>query len=186
MRLIVGLGNPGERYRLSRHNIGWMILDQLSKKNRIFFDKVRFKSHYGRGAISGNPVILLKPLIFMNRSGEAIGMAGRVLGVDLIDIMMIHDDMDMEFGKIRFKTKGGDGGHKGIRSAIAELETDEFARLKFGIGKPADEQEPSEYVLDEFTAEEQKALQPCIDHAVEGLMFWMREGMTVAMNRFNG
>jgi PTH1 family peptidyl-tRNA hydrolase len=185
MRLIVGLGNPGEQYRLSRHNIGWLVLDQFSKKSRISLNKIRFKSHYGEGGVSGERVVLLKPLIYMNRSGEAVGMARRSLTLDMKDVIIVHDDLDMDFGRIRFKIKGGDGGHKGIRSAMDDLETDAFARLKFGIGRPASDLEASDYVLDEFTAEERDALQPRIDRAVDGLMTWVIRGMTVTMNRFN-
>lgn len=179
------MGNPGEAYRLTRHNIGWLILDQLSKKSKISLNKIRFKSSYGEGRVSGEGVALLKPLIFMNRSGEAIEMARRSLSLDLSDVIIVHDDLDMEFGRVRFKNSGGDGGHKGIRSTIDFFETDAFARLKFGIGRPQPDLDASDYVLEEFTEAEQDLLQPRIDQAVNGLMTWIIQGMTVAMNRFN-
>jgi len=184
-KMVVGLGNPGDEYSLSRHNIGWLILDQFSRRNRISLKKKKFKSLYGEGSVAGKRVVLLKPLVYMNRSGESMDMALKALDVDCSDMIVVQDDIDLAFGKLRFRRSGGDGGHKGIRSTIEELGTEEFTRLKFGVGRPDPEQEASDYVLDDFMQEETDTLNALVDRAVDALMTWIVEGLAVAMNRFH-
>ena len=185
-QLIVGLGNPGEAYRLTRHNVGYMVVDRLALRHRITLDKQRFKSSLGFGEVDGRHVILAKPMTFMNLSGPSVRDLATSFDLDTEQVLVIHDDIDVVFGKLKIKEKGGDGGHNGVRSLIVAWGSDEFVRLRIGIGRPQTDHDVSAYVLGRFDAEQEKQLSEVIstaEHAVQTVLF---EGVSEAMNRFHG
>jgi PTH1 family peptidyl-tRNA hydrolase len=184
VKIIVGLGNPGIPYRMTRHNIGFQVVDRLAKISHIPIRAKRFKSLYGKGWIDSQGVVLLKPMTFMNRSGEAVKKAIDLFHVEIGDLIIIHDDMDLPFGRLRFKRRGGDGGHQGIRSIIDELDNNGFLRLKVGVGRPPKGMEPSEYVLDQFDETEKDQLDGILNRAAESLKVMLLEGIETAMNRY--
>lgn len=184
MKIIVGLGNPGALYQWTRHNIGFLILDQFSNKNFIPISQKGFDSIYGEGLVDSERVILVKPMTFMNRSGISVKKIIDFFYAKLSDLLIIHDDLDLPFGRIRFKRKGGDGGHQGVRSIINELEDENFLRMKVGIGRPPNGIDPTEYVLSRFDEFQKVELGNIIDKASEALKVFILEGLEVAMNRF--
>lgn len=184
MKLIVGLGNPGARYEESRHNIGFLVVDRLASAHQIPISTKRFKALLGEGSIDSREVILLKPMTFMNLSGEAVKKAIPFFHVGPEDLMVIHDDLDLSLGRIRFKQRGGDGGHLGVRSIIESIGVNSFLRLKVGIGRPPRGIDPAEYVLGDFTLEEQSFLKQALDQATEAIRVMLKEGLQTAMNRF--
>jgi len=184
VKIIVGLGNPGISYRMTRHNIGFQGVDRLAKINHISIRTKRFKSLYGTGWIDSQQVILAKPMTFMNRSGEAVKKAADFFHLGIEDLIVVHDDLDLPFGKLRFKQRGGDGGHQGIRSIIESMGGNNFLRLKVGIGRPPEGMEPAEYVLEVFNKIEESRLDQILFQAAESLKIMLLEGLETAMNRF--
>jgi PTH1 family peptidyl-tRNA hydrolase len=185
-QLIVGLGNPGAAYRLTRHNVGYMVVDRLALRHGISLDKQRFKSVFGSGRVDGRHVILAKPMTFMNLSGPSVRDLATSFDLDTEKVLVIHDDIDVVYGKIKIKEKGGDGGHNGVRSLIVAWGSDEFVRIRIGIGRPQTDNDVSAYVLGRFDAEQEKQLSEVIstaEHAVKTVLF---EGVSEAMNRFHG
>jgi PTH1 family peptidyl-tRNA hydrolase len=185
-QLIVGLGNPGAAYRLTRHNVGYMVVDRLALRHGISLDKQRFKSVFGSGKVDGRHVILAKPMTFMNLSGPSVRDLAASFDLDTENVLVIHDDIDVVFGKLKIKEKGGDGGHNGVRSLIVAWGSDEFVRIRIGIGRPQTDSDVSAYVLGRFDAEQEKQLSEVIstaEHAVKTVLF---EGVSEAMNRFHG
>jgi len=185
-RLIVGLGNPGERYRFARHNIGFMVVDRLADVHRIPLDKRRFKVAFGLGKMGRLPVILAKPMTFMNLSGPAVKALAYFFRLDTKDLLVIHDDIDIVFGKIKIKQKGGDGGHNGVRSLIEACGSGGFARVRVGIGRPQPRQEVKAYVLGRFDAGQEGLLDDVITMAQDAVETILIEGLSEAMNRFHG
>ena len=182
MKVIVGLGNPGVHYRGIRHNIGFQVVDRLAEIHHILISTKRFKSLYGTGWIDSQRVILVKPMTFMNRSGEAVRKVVHFFQVGMEDLIVIHDDLDLPFGRLRFKRRGGDGGHQGVRSIIESIGGNTFLRLKVGIGRPPKGMDPAEYVLSPFDEAEQPPLDQIISQAAEFLMVMLLEGINTAMN----
>lgn len=176
--LVVGLGNPGDKYMDTRHNIGFMLLDSM---NLDF--KEGFKGLYAKENISGTSVYFLKPLTYMNLSGESVGEMARYFDIEPSNVLVVHDDLDMEYGKIKFRKKGSAGGHNGIKSIISHLSTEEFPRLKMGIGKS--QGSTSRYVLNTFNSDEKKSLSEFIDLGKKALFSFLNEGMKDAMNQYN-
>jgi peptidyl-tRNA hydrolase, PTH1 family len=165
--LIVGLGNPGPRYAGTRHNAGFLIVDELA--SRVGGS---FKAHKGRadiveGRLAGQPVVLAKPKSFMNESGGPIVAISRFYKIDIARIVVVHDELDLPFGALRLKRGGGEGGHNGLRSTSASLGSKEYLRVRFGIGRPPGRQDPAEYVLREFAAAERKELPLLLDRAAD-------------------
>ena len=158
MKVIVGLGNPGVRYQRSRHNIGFQVVDRVAKLNHILISTKRFRSLYGTGKIDSEEVVLVKPMTFMNLSGGAVKKSVHFFKAGLEDLIVVHDDMDLLLGRLRFKQKGGDGGHQGVRSIIESMGGKHFLRLKVGIGRPPRGIDPAEYVLYNFDTMEQPRL----------------------------
>ncbi len=185
MKLMVGLGNPGSRYCKTRHNIGSMVVDLISKRRGIPIKKNRGDALIGEGRLWGDELILVKPLTYMNRSGPPVKRLMDDLGITTDEIIVIHDDIDIEFGRIRIKQKGGNGGHRGVRSVINSLEDDRFLRLRIGIGRPNGEMELSDYVLNPFSNEQKAGLETLLDLVVATLESVCLEGATRAMNRFH-
>lgn len=185
MKLIAGLGNPGVRYSYSRHNIGFLVLDALALRENIEIKRGKFGSRLGRGLISGVPTILAKPQTFMNLSGVAVGKLARYFGVDVEDVIVIHDDMDFPIGDVRIKVGGGAGGHKGLLSIIDHLESTEFTRIRLGIGRPAPGEANEEYVLERFPKGERKIAVHAVGRACDAVVEIVSLGVQAAMNRFN-
>jgi len=184
VKIIVGLGNPGTQYRMSRHNIGFQVVDRIAQINHISIRTKRFKSLYGTGWIDLQQVVLIKPMTFMNRSGEAVKKATDFFRSEMEDLVVVHDDLDLPFGKLRFKRRGGDGGHQGVRSIIDRMGENNFLRLKVGIGRPPQGMDSADYVLDVFDRIEQSRLDQILSQAAESLEVMLLEGLEKAMNRF--
>jgi peptidyl-tRNA hydrolase, PTH1 family len=184
VKIIVGLGNPGILYRMTRHNIGFQVIDRLAKIGHISIRTKRFKSLYGTGWIESQQVILAKPMTFMNRSGEAVKKAADFFHLRMEDLVVVHDDLDLPFGRLRFKQRGGDGGHQGIRSIIESMGGNNFLRLKVGISRPIQGLDPAEYVLATFDKAEQNQLDRILSEAAESIKVMLLEGLEKAMNRF--
>jgi peptidyl-tRNA hydrolase, PTH1 family len=184
VKIIVGLGNPGNQYRTSRHNVGFQVLDRLAELNHIPIRTKRFRSLYGTGRINLQQVVLSKPMTFMNRSGEAVKKTADFFHLKMEDLVVVHDDLDLPFGRLRFKQRGGDGGHQGIHSIIERMGGNSFLRLKVGIGRPPEGMDPADYVLDVFDKTEQCLLDQILSQAAESLKVALMEGLQKAMNQF--
>ncbi|MBZ4653400.1 MAG: peptidyl-tRNA hydrolase [Peptococcaceae bacterium] len=186
MKLIVGLGNPGKKYEKTRHNIGFMIVDELAASLGFTIEKKQNQALLGLGFLEGTKVLLAKPQTYMNKSGEAVLEVLNYYQDSIDDLIVIHDDLDMEFGRIRFKPGGGTGGHNGLKSITQMLNSPDYGRLKIGIGRPPQFMKVENYVLSEFTGAEKKVLPEVIKVAVTGVKTWCSAGIEKAMNDFNG
>jgi len=184
VKIIVGLGNPGIQHRMSRHNIGFQVVDRIAQIHHISIRTKRFKSLYGTGWIDFQQVSLSKPMTFMNRSGEAVKKATDFFHLGMEDLVVVHDDLDLPFGRLRFKRRGGDGGHQGIRSIIERMGGNNFLRLKVGIGRPPQGMDSADYVLEAFDRIEQSLLDQVLSQAAESLRVMLLEGVEKAMNQF--
>ena len=185
MKLIAGLGNPGKQYATSRHNIGFLVINRLAKANGIELKGRKFKSRLGKGDIEGHSVILAKPQTFMNLSGEAVSAIAQYYKIIPQDIIVAHDDLDLPFGTIKIKTKGGSGGHHGLDSIIALLHGDRFLRVRIGIGKPPHEGDDADFVLSPFNESESTQLEKVIDNAYTCLGMLLTHDPEIVMNRFH-
>lgn len=184
--MIAGLGNPGAEYAMSRHNIGFDVIDRLSDKYGIDLNKSKFNGLFGKGTIEGQSVLLVKPLTYMNLSGEAIAPLLRFYQIDCCDLLIIQDDMDLPVGKIRVRAKGSSGGHNGLKSLIRHLHTEEFARIKVGIGHPAkDHQAVINHVLHGFTQEQQPMIEAALERSVAASAAWLTEPLSKVMTVYN-
>jgi len=186
MYIIAGLGNPEAKYDHTRHNIGFHAIDVLSKKYNINLNKLKFKALFGDGIIGGEKVILVKPQTYMNLSGEAIREIASFYKVDVSDIIVIFDDISLETGRIRIREKGSAGGHNGIKSIIYQLNSDQFPRIKLGIGAPPHADfELVDYVLGKFTPDEIKVLEPVLLDTADAVECIIKNGIDSAMNKYN-
>lgn len=181
--LIVGLGNPGRQYEMTRHNIGFMVVDELAKGMMLNF-KGGFNADYAVGEIGGKRVYLAKPQTYMNLSGKAVSEIMGYFDIEDENIIVVHDDLDMEFGKIKLRKGGSSGGHRGIDSIIASIGTDKFIRVKMGIGKPQHKNIPG-YVLGEFSKDERSLLYKFVELGYMAVKEILQSGLTKAMNIFN-
>lgn len=184
MYLIVGLGNPGEEYRGTRHNVGFDAIDIISKKYNIELNRVKFKGVYGEGFIDGKKVMLLKPTTYMNLSGESIGEVANFYKIPHEDIVVIYDDISLDIGKLRVRAKGSAGGHNGIKSLINCLGGDIFPRVKVGVGAPKGNL--VSHVLGKFTPEEREVLNKALEASSEAAITIVMKDINEAMNKFNG
>jgi PTH1 family peptidyl-tRNA hydrolase len=185
VKLIAGLGNPGAAYQATRHNIGYRLLEYISLQNKIPLQQQAVLSYIGQGTLWDIPVVLAKPLTFMNRSGEAVKALADYYRILYANIIIIHDDLDLPFGQIRIKTRGGSGGHRGIASLLDWLKEDTFIRIRIGIGRPLSGTEESQFVLQAFSAEEEKNLDEIIVRAGQCLKTLLIAGPEIAMNEFH-
>ena len=193
MKLIVGLGNPGRGYAHNRHNIGFLCLSHFARTQGIRFDKKKGKARIGTGEAAGNEVVLAKPQTYMNHSGQSVNLLVNRFDINPDDLLVIHDDLDLTLGKIRISHGSGSGGHKGVNSIIYSLESQDFIRIRVGIGRPmppSDSASISEdgiiaYVLSDFTAEEKKIVNQVIPRVSEAIYCLLSEGLAVAMNKYN-
>jgi len=185
LKLIAGLGNPGDKYAGTRHNIGFLIVDRVAEMAGLALKKKNFQGLCGVGRIDGVEITLLKPQTYMNRSGASVGSALKSLGVDPGDLIVIHDDIELPFGRLRIKQGGGHGGHNGIRHIREVLGHGEFVRVKVGVDRPPAGGDVSNWVLQNFSSKERKSLTALVDHAAECVRTTLVEGATQAMNQFN-
>ncbi len=193
MKLIVGLGNPGRGHANNRHNVGFVCLNHFARKQGIRFDKKQCKARIGLGEIAGSEVVVAKPQTYMNRSGRSVSLLVKKFNVSLDNLIVIHDDLDLSLGKIRIRQGGSSGGHKGVGSIITELGSQDFIRIRVGIGRPIknegftefSEDEIINYVLSDFTPGEKQTITQVIPRVSEAIFCLLTEGSTVAMNKYN-
>ena len=185
LRLVVGLGNPGEAYAETRHNAGFLAVDKVSAAFSIPFAKQKFDARFGIGSIDGIKVILAKPMAFMNRSGPQVQKIAGYFRILCEDMLVVHDDIDLAFGKLKIKEKGGDRGHRGIRSLIDAFGGGDFVRLRIGVGRPEAGIGAADYVLGKFNLEERKNLDQIITTAKDAVVTTLCKGTKEGMNRFN-
>jgi peptidyl-tRNA hydrolase, PTH1 family len=182
--LVVGLGNPGDKYARTRHNLGFMVADLLAARLGS-----KFKAHKRSGAevvsgrLAGHSVLLAKPRCFMNESGRQVGPLAKFYSVAPADMIVIHDDLDLDFGRIRLKIGGGEGGHNGLRSVVAALGTNEFQRVRIGIGRPPGRKDPATFVLENFTAAERAEVPTICEQAADATELLIELGLEPAQNR---
>jgi len=184
--LIVGLGNPGRKYELNRHNVGFMVLNHLSIKLGESFGKVETKALISKTTYKGERVILVKPQTYMNNSGMSVSSLARFYQVPLDNLLVAYDDVDLPLGILRLRPSGGSAGQKGMQSIIERLGTDQFPRLRIGTGRPPGRMDAADYVLQDFPAQETDLLNETLDRAVEAVLIFIQDGLDIAMNLYNG
>lgn len=185
MKCIVGLGNPGRKYEKTRHNAGFMVIDELLKRHQWKLKKDKFNGKSTVERFDGEKVIFLQPQTFMNLSGESIRALVEFHRLDVDDILVIYDDLDLPVGKIRLRLKGGHGGHNGIRSTIDHMGTKEFKRLRIGVGRPSTSMSVIDYVLGSFSKEQQEEVAASIKRAADACETWLQKPFSDVMNEFN-
>ncbi len=193
MNLIVGLGNPGRVYVNNRHNAGFVCVNHFARTQGIQFDKKQGKARIGQGNVAGSRIIVARPQTYMNLSGESVSRLVRKFNINPNNLLVIHDDLDLPLGKIRIRQSGGSGGHKGIDSIIDCVESENFLRLRVGIGRPNTSEDSAgnseadivTYVLSDFTPEERQTLSQVIPMVSEAILCLLTEGLTATMNRYN-
>jgi PTH1 family peptidyl-tRNA hydrolase len=182
--LVVGLGNPGAEYARTRHNLGFRVADELARRHGFGFRRTRYRAQEAGGAIGGLPVRLLKPQTYMNDSGYAVNRAAQFHRIPVERVLVVHDDIDLPLGRLRFREGGSSGGNHGVKSVISHLRSDRFHRLKIGVGRPQPD-EAIDHVLSPFRADEAAVIEPAIDRAADAVELFLAEGQSAAMNRFN-
>lgn len=185
MFVVVGLGNPGRAYANTRHNVGFDTIDILASRNNIKINKIKFKSVYGEGQIGNEKVMLVKPQTYMNNSGITVKDIYNYYKVPIENIIVIVDDIDIDFASVRVKRKGSAGTHNGLKSIIYLLEDDNFPRVKIGIGKKPENQDLADFVLSRFSKDEREIIEETLNTAAESVEAIVKEGIDNAMNKFN-
>ena len=191
MKLIVGLGNPGKVYAHNRHNIGFRCLNYFARLHSIRFDHRQCRARIGLGEVRGEKLLLARPSTFVNLTGKPVACLVRKHDIPLSDLLVIYDDLDLPLGKIRLRQSGGSGGHKGMNSIISALGSEDFPRIRVGIGRPqVEEQSISEdaivnYVLSDFSPQEEKVIKPAIAMVSEAIDCFLTQGVEAAMSKFN-
>lgn len=185
MFVVVGLGNPGRAYENTRHNVGFDTIDILASRNNIKINKIKFKAVYGEGYIGNEKVMLVKPQTYMNNSGITVKDIYEYYKVPIENIIVIVDDIDIDFASIRIKRKGSAGTHNGLKSIIYLLEDDNFPRVKIGIGKRPENMDLADFVLSRFSKEEREVIERSLISAAESVETIIKEGIDIAMNKFN-
>lgn len=185
-KLVIGLGNPGKDYEQTRHNIGFEVIDRLAGLHHITVGKRDFRALVGDGRIGVSRVFLMKPLTFMNLSGESAALFLRQKPLELKDILVITDDIALPVGKLRLRPQGSAGGHNGLKSLIAHLHSQDFARLRIGVGAPRESAAQIDHVLGRFSKAEQPTVADAVDTAAAAVEAWLADGIETAMNKFNG
>jgi len=188
MKLICGLGNPGREYERHRHNIGFMVVEALLSRARAELNQEKFAAKVGQGTLAGEKILFVEPQTFMNLSGRSVAEAARFYKIPPEDVLVIHDELDLPLGRLQLKAGGGSGGHNGLKSIVASLGSEAFIRLRFGIDKPEGpnaRERVAGYVLSNFDDGERRQLDELMDRAMDMTECWVREGLSVAMNRFN-
>ncbi len=192
IKLIVGLGNPGREYQKTRHNLGFVCLNYFARTHGIRLDRKQGGARTGAGEVAGRAVVLARPQTYMNRSGQAVSRLVRSLHIPTENLLVIYDEMDLPLGKIRIRGGGGSGGHNGIKSLTAELGSQDFLRVRVGIGRPPggrglneDDTGVIDYLLSDFTPEEMETITGVLPSVSEAVVYLIEEGLTAAMNKYN-
>lgn len=191
MKLIVGLGNPGRRYAGNRHNVGFICLSHFARNHAMKFDRKLGRARTGQGEVAHHKVILARPQTHMNQSGQSVALLVNRFAVTLDNLLVIHDDLDLPLGKIRIRQGGSSGGHKGVDSIIACMESQDFPRLRVGIGRPTTssaqttEDDIIAYVLSDFTPDEKQIINQITPRVSEAILCLLAEGPVAAMNKYN-
>ena len=185
--MLVGLGNPGLKYEHSRHNVGFRTIDLLCKQYSYRTDRLRLKAMTGFCEVGGQKVLLVKPMTYMNLSGQAVRPLADYYKIPPEHILVVFDDVSLPVGKLRVRPNGSAGGHNGVKSLIAELGTSEFPRIRIGVGeKPHPDYDLADWVLSSLSTQEERQLSPALERAVEAARTVIEEGVSQAMNRYNG
>ena len=184
--ILIGLGNPGRQYAATRHNVGFMLIDLLALRLDAGGMRLQSNALVAQGQLERSKVILAKPQTYMNLSGRSVGGLARFYKVPLEHLLVAYDDLDLPLGTIRLRAGGGPGGQKGMASAIENLGSQSFARLRIGIGRPPGKMNPADYVLQRFSKSELRTVSAVLEHAQEAALVFVRYGIESAMNRFNG
>jgi PTH1 family peptidyl-tRNA hydrolase len=191
MRLIVGLGNPGKAHARNRHNAGFLCLNYFARLHSIPFDRRQCQARVGIGKVRGEKLLLAKPGTFVNLSGKSVACLVHKHNISLSDLLVIYDDLDLPLGKIRLRQSGSSGGHKGMSSIISALGSEDFPRIRVGIGRPQPEKQSTSedavvsYVLSDFSPEEEAIMKPVVAKVAEAIDCFLTEGIKAAMNKFN-
>ena len=186
-RLVVGLGNPGPKYEWTRHNMGFLVIDELAERESIPVQRLKFKALTNTAVIGGKSVLLMKPTTYMNLSGEAVGQAARFYKIPPERVLVISDDVALPQGKLRVRRSGSAGGHNGLKNIIAHLGSDQFPRVKVGVGgKPHPDSDMADWVLSPFTGQDRKAMEEAISRAADAVTLLLDKGVDQAMAKFNG
>ena len=185
--LVVGLGNPGDKYENTRHNVGFLTVDELAERARVPVQRLKHRALTNTVELGGARVLLMKPVTYMNLSGEAVGEAARFYKIPPERVLVISDDVSLPIGKLRIRKGGSAGGHNGLKSIIQHLGTDQFPRIKIGVGeKPHPDYDMADWVLSKFTGEDLKTIQAAVKKAADAVACYLENGPDKAMNRFNG
>ncbi len=185
MKLIVGLGNPGASYQNTRHNIGFIVLDRLAGKLGTEFAREKFRAQIAEGRRGTEKVLLLKPMTFMNKSGESVALAARNNLNDPADLLIIYDDAELPLGRLRIRAQGSAGSHNGMKSVIERVGTKDFPRLRIGVGRGKGSADLADHVLTKFVPDERDAVEKMLDRAVDAVLLWVESGTETAMNEYN-
>ena len=184
--LIVGLGNPGDQYENTRHTVGWRALDELAEIAGVPVQKLKYKALTNTCTVSGAKVLLMKPITYMNLSGEAVGEAARFFKIPPERVLVLSDDVSLPVGKLRIRKSGSAGGHNGLKSIIQHLGTDQFPRVKIGVGgKPHPDYDMADWVLGKFSPEDKKTIDEMVQKAAKAAAYYIKEGPDKAMGQFN-
>ena len=184
--LVVGLGNPGDEYENTRHNVGFLVAEELGERGNFPIQRLKFKALTNTAAIGGQGALVMKPVTYMNLSGEAVGEAARFYKLDPAHVLVVSDDVDLPLGKLRIRTGGSAGGHNGLKSIIQHLGSDQFPRLKVGVGgKPHPDYDMADWVLGKLQGEDKKVMDQAVKRAADAVECLLRDGPQKAMNRFN-
>jgi PTH1 family peptidyl-tRNA hydrolase len=185
MKIVIGLGNPGRKYERTRHNAGFMAVDEIASRLRFDLSAEKYHALVGKGRIDGEEALLAKPQTFMNESGRSVRAALRYTTAGVADLIVVHDELDLPLGTVRVKVGGGHGGHNGLKSINAHVGSPDYARVRVGVGRPPAAVDPADYVLGRFPRAEDAALQGCVAWAAEATRLACQLGAAKAMNQVN-
>lgn len=183
--IIVGLGNPGRAFRETRHNIGFMLVSRLAERLAIEFSRMESKSLVTKGDYMGHRLILVKPMTYMNLSGQAVSSLVRFYKISLENLLVVYDDVDLPLSTLRLRPGGGAGGHKGLQSIIQQVGTNDFPRFRMGIGRPPRKKRAASYVLKDFSTNEKEFLPVILDRGIDATLTYVTDGIDTAMNQYN-
>lgn len=183
--LIAGLGNPGREYKHNRHNVGFQVIDHLAARHRLAFSRIQNHAFVSSGSVAGRSVVMAKPQLYMNRSGGPLKALVKFYKVPLDKLLVVVDDIDLPLGTLRLRPEGSSGGQNGMRDIIEHLGTQEFARLRIGIGRPPGKRNAAGHVLQDFDRDEQDIIDQAYERASDAIETWLQEGITLAMSRHN-